>query len=123
MSSSRLLALFMACLCCSFVSPLSSGSRRYLLMQDGGRNFNTFVNVNSEFTAKTQLNHDKGYSLCNYMRLPVDQYVCIKMPLDSTLERMAGTIGDFELKVPPVTFFSLSVSPTVKCTVSQTHDR
>ena len=28
------------------------------------------------------------------------------------MQRMEGSIGDFELKVPPVTFFSLSVSPT-----------
>lgn len=79
--------------------------------------FNTFVDVSSSFEAKCKLRHDTGYSLQSYMKLPVDQYVCIQMPLDATLERMDGIM--FNLTVPPVTFFNLAVSPMVLCRVSQ----
>lgn len=79
--------------------------------------FNTFVNVNSQFEAKTATENDPGVSLTDYMRLPVDQYVCIRMPLDSQLDRLDG--NNFLLTVPPVTFFNLEVSPNVYCIVTQ----
>ena len=60
---------------------------------------------------------DPGVSLSDYMRLPVDQYVCIKMPLDATLTRVEGNL--FRLIVPPVRFFNLDVSPCVSCEVTQ----
>ena len=61
--------------------------------------FNTFVNVSSSFKASCQLKSDDGVSLSDYMRLPADQYVCIKMPLDATLERI--DLLRFNLTVPP----------------------
>lgn len=85
---------------------------------------------------------DGQVSLSDYMRLPVDQYVCIRMPLDATLtrhpsddNRFGGQLPDncyhyhhyrhhsynvTDLVVPPVTFFNLQVSPTIICKVSQT---
>jgi hypothetical protein len=82
--------------------------------------YNTFVKVKSNFEAATELEHDDGCSLQDYMRLPVDQYVCIKMPLNAELKRIDESF--FNLTVPPVTFFNLQVSPTVQCVVSQTED-
>lgn len=84
--------------------------------------FDTIVKVDSSHEAKCSLRHDKGYSLDNYMKLPVEQYVCIKMPLDATLDRMTDTADMFNLTVPPVTFFSLQVSPMIICKVYQTID-
>ena len=84
------------------------------------RNYNTFVKVKSNFEAQTILEHDENCSLKDYMRLPVDQYVCIKMPLNAKLQRLNDNF--FNLTVPPVTFFNLQVSPTVQCIVSQTQD-
>ena len=66
------------------------------------KNYNTFVRVKSNFEAKTSMVHDEGFSLKEYMRLPVEQYVCIKMPLNADLTRNEGDV--FILKVPPVTF-------------------
>jgi len=63
---------------------------------------------------------DPGVSLSDYMRLPVDQYVCIKMPLDATLTRVEGNL--FRLIVPPVRFFNLDVSPCVSCEVTQDNE-
>jgi Protein of unknown function (DUF1997) len=79
--------------------------------------YNTFVTVDSNFEAPCSLVADAGISLSDYMQLPVEQYVCIKMPLDATLERMEGT--KFNMTVPPVRFFTLDVSPTVICDVAQ----
>lgn len=82
--------------------------------------FDTIVEVKSNFESKCSLNADKGISLTNYMQLPVEQYVCIKMPLDATLSRIDG--NKFNLTVPPVTFFNLDVSPTMICRVTQTNE-
>ena len=61
-------------------------------MANPSRNFNTFVNVNSKYEAKCALVTDNsGKSLSDYMKLPVEQYVCIKMPLDATLERVGSS--------------------------------
>ncbi|KAJ1414111.1 hypothetical protein B484DRAFT_100419 [Ochromonadaceae sp. CCMP2298] len=72
----------------SALNPFGHGSR------DGSRlemaSFNTFVKVKSNYEAKCSLKHDEGCSLASYMQLPVDQYVCIKMPLNATLERMGA---------------------------------
>lgn len=82
--------------------------------------FNTFVTVESSFEARCTSQADRGVSLTDYMRLPVEQYVCIQMPLNATLERMAN--NQFNMTVPPVRFFNLDVSPTLICDVSQTAD-
>lgn len=82
--------------------------------------YNTFVTVDSQFETPCSLVADEGASLSNYMQLPVDQYVCIKMPLDATLERMEGS--KFNMTVPPVRFFTLDVSPTIICNVAQNEE-
>ena len=79
--------------------------------------YNTFVEVDSKFETPCSLLADEGVSLSDYMQLPVDQYVCIKMPLDATLDRMEGS--KFNMTVPPVRFFTLDVSPTIICNVRQ----
>jgi hypothetical protein len=82
-------------------------------------NYNTFVGASSSFVAPCSLEVDtSAMSLTDYMRLPVDQYVCIQMPLDAALQRVAGE--DFTLTIPPVTFFNLALSPTMYCHVTQT---
>jgi hypothetical protein len=83
--------------------------------------FDTFVRARSRFEAQCSVISDKdNLSLSDYMKLPVEQYVCIKMPLDATLERISGTL--FDLTVPPVRFFNLEVSPRMICEVSQSDD-
>jgi hypothetical protein len=83
--------------------------------------FNTFVKVKSNYEAKCSLAHDESCSLSAYMQLPVDQYICIQMPLNATLERMGDLDSNkFNLTVPPVRFFNLVVSPMLICTVKQT---
>lgn len=82
--------------------------------------FNTFVRVESNYEAKCATKTDPGVSLTDYMRLPVEQYVCLQMPLNATLERMAN--NQFNLTVPPVRFFHLDVSPVLICDVTQTAD-
>ena len=82
--------------------------------------FDTVVRVSSRYEAPCAMACDGGVSLTDYMQLPVDQYVCIKMPLDATLERVSGT--RFNMTVPPVRFFNLDVSPTVMCDVTQSDD-
>ena len=57
---------------------------------------------------------DDAVRLSNYMRLPVEQYALVPMPLNSTLSRLAGgSTSDFELVVPPVRFLWLQVQPVV----------
>lgn len=82
--------------------------------------FDTYVQVSSSYEARCTLESDKGYSLSQYMKLPVDQYVCLKMPLDATLQRHKS--NNFNLTVPPVRFFNLQVSPMLYCTVEQTEN-
>jgi len=77
----------------------------------------TVIDVSSSFEHECSLVRDHEVSLDDYMQLPVEQYVCIKMPLDATLERMHTTI--FNLTVPPVKFFNLEVSPMLVCEVTQ----
>lgn len=74
-------------------------------------------------------------TLTDYMRLPVDQYVLIPMPLGSSLTRVEKNYVDkqmsdlfarsdgecteewFKLEVPTITFFNLSLQPVVYATV------
>jgi len=110
--------------------------------------FDTHIEVYSNFESPCNLASDEGIALTDYMKLPVDQYVCIKMPLDATLERMKPdnvmkflsnqnkdligyndltknpTIPNnyFNLTVPPVRFFTLDVSPSLVCRVKQSDD-
>ncbi|KAL7461396.1 hypothetical protein ACHAXS_001816 [Conticribra weissflogii] len=85
----------------------------------------------------------KNVTLSNYMRLPVEQYVLIPMPLGSSLTRVKKEaniqsirIGmeednrtddsireEFELVVPTIKFFNLSVQPVVFASVYPQHDK
>jgi hypothetical protein len=73
-------------------------------------------------------------TLTDYMRLPVEQYVLIPMPLGSNLRKLESNIGEssasslmnasencttteFELTVPIIKFFKLSFQPVVYATV------
>ncbi|KAK1742337.1 DUF1997 domain-containing protein [Skeletonema marinoi] len=66
-------------------------------------------------------------SLSNYMRLPVEQYVLIEMPLGSSLTKIDNNEvykgEEFELVVPEITFFNLTLQPVVLCTVQPMEDR
>jgi hypothetical protein len=104
--------------------------------------YNTNIEVGSNFEAPCSLLSDEGITLTDYMKLPVDQYVCIKMPLDATLVRMKSNDiirylsntntpllstdaipnNYFNLTVPPVRFFTLDVSPSLVCKVTQADD-
>mmetsp|Transcript_2682 Transcript_2682/g.2805 ORF Transcript_2682/g.2805 Transcript_2682/m.2805 type:complete len:270 (-) Transcript_2682:200-1009(-) len=85
-------------------------------------NFNRIVSVNSRNEAKCGLNTDEiDTSLTTYMRLPVAQYACVKMPLGATLARV-GNSDEFVLEVPTVQFFHLTCQPTVYCTVTAAAD-
>lgn len=85
-------------------------------------NFNRIVSVNSRNEAKCGFNTDEtDISLTTYMRLPVAQYACVKMPLGATLARVGNT-DEFVLEVPTVQFFHLICQPTVYCTVTAAAD-
>mmetsp|Transcript_12705 Transcript_12705/g.18733 ORF Transcript_12705/g.18733 Transcript_12705/m.18733 type:complete len:259 (-) Transcript_12705:59-835(-) len=45
---------------------------------------------------------DVDGSLEEYMQLPASQYSCVPMPLNSSLNRVAGTADQFRLLVPPM---------------------
>lgn len=87
------------------------------------RNFNTIVKVDTRFKQRCSNKANEGVSLSDYMRLPVEQYVCLALPLDAHLERIntpsSSSNNLFALTVPPVSFFHLSVSPKVYCNVTQ----
>lgn len=84
--------------------------------------FDTFVKVSSSYEARCTSScpippdakniHDQVLSLSDYMRLPVDQYVCIKMPLDAVLERDRSDPSQFssDSKLPSNRFV-LTVPP------------
>jgi len=78
-----------------------------------------FIAVTSRTSESVNRKSDEGVSLTQYMRLPVTQYVCVKIPLSATLERVRG--NEFLLAVPDVRFFNIVVSPRVTAFVSQTN--
>jgi hypothetical protein len=59
--------------------------------------------------------HDPGAGLEQYMRLPVSQFVLVKVPLGSTLRRIGSEL--FEIVVPKLELFGIWIQPRVKCTV------
>ena len=97
----------------------------------------TRVDVGHRSRARVALDqspHAQNVTLSQYMRLPVEQYVLIKLPLNSELTKLdagsaarevkearAGDVsemesnntGSFKLLVPPVTFTNLTVQPVV----------
>lgn len=59
--------------------------------------------------------HDPGAGIEEYMRLPVSQFVLVKVPLGSTLRRVGSEL--FEIVVPRVELFGIWVQPRIKCLV------
>ena len=69
-------------------------------------------------------------TLTNYMRLPVEQYTLIPMPLGSSLKISGGKDDnllsdetEFELVVPTIHFFKLSLQPVVYASVQPQENR
>ena len=60
---------------------------------------------------------DAAYSLSNYMRLPVDQYVGIELPMGAEMKRVPGDRTLFQLEIPGLKFLSLEVKPVVRVRV------
>tara|TARA_B100000768_G_scaffold168451_1_gene173320 strand:- start:54 stop:1028 length:975 start_codon:yes stop_codon:yes gene_type:complete len=60
---------------------------------------------------------DPEYSLSNYMRLPVDQYVGIELPMGAEMKRVPGDRTMFQLEIPGLKFLSLEVKPVVRVRV------
>ena len=62
---------------------------------------------------------DEGRSLSDYMRLPVDQYVGIELPLGAQMTRVPESEGKdlFQLTIPGLKFLSLEVKPVVRVRV------
>lgn len=81
------------------------------------RHYDTIVTVHAYHERKCTSECNPEVSLTDYMRLPVEQYVCIQMPLNAHLERL--DISLFVLTIPPVNFFHLQVSPSAYCNVTQ----
>jgi Protein of unknown function (DUF1997) len=81
--------------------------------------FDTIVSVKSK-NAVTGIYKadDPSLSLTNYMKLPVEQYAVIKLPLGATLSKTKDS-DEFKLEVPNVKFFHLECKPTVYCVVSK----
>ena len=84
-----------------------------------GHSFNLDTKVKVRSTCSVPVSNrlaiqDDAVRLSNYMRLPVEQYALVPMPLNSTLTRLpGGSTSDFELVVPPVRFLWLQVQPVV----------
>ena len=83
------------------------------------RPYDTKVRVASQRSAPLPPTAPQNPSLTEYMRLPTAQYALLDLPYGADLRRK-GSNGDqelFELVVPPVKFFFLTVSPHVQCVV------
>ena len=60
---------------------------------------------------------DEGLSLSEYMRLPVDQYVGIDLPMGAQMKRVPEDESLFQLEIPGLKFLSLEVKPVVRVRV------
>ena len=100
----------------------------------------TKVSVNGKATAAIippPLQHTLSHNvtLTNYMQLPVEQYVLIPMPLGSSLTTrdksknsatgtdLLSANTEFELVVPTITFFKMSLQPVVYASVYPQENR
>ncbi|KAL7484741.1 hypothetical protein ACHAW6_010358 [Cyclotella cf. meneghiniana] len=128
------------------ISTLSPTAHSFSLTTAPSNRFDTTVAVDDKCTVHVHPPpHARAdnVTLTTYMRLPVEQYVLIPMPLGSSLTRVGGCNNDwrqqsnyladgddnaveptcrsteelFELVVPTIKFFSLSLQPVVYATV------
>ena len=90
----------------------------------------SFQSLSGEDFDGSNTNSDDDVSLSNYMQLPVEQYVLIEMPLGSSLTKLDNNTSsssdngeEFELVVPEITFFNLTLQPVVLCTVQPMEDK
>ena len=60
---------------------------------------------------------EAGRSLSTYMRLPVDQYVGIELPMGAEMKRVPNDPDLFQLEIPGLKFLSLEVKPVVRVRV------
>ena len=104
--------LFILIILC--ILPLILSFSRYLKPADA------YIHVKSNTIQKIKNKADKDITLTQYMRLPVDQYICVDIPLAAKLEKLKEGSNDFLLTVPPLNFFNLIVNPSVYAEVSQT---
>ena len=63
-----------------------------------------------------------GRSLSTYMRLPVDQYVGIDLPMGAAMRRVQDDKDLFQLEIPGLKFLSLEVKPVVRVRVRLVKD-
>ena len=61
-------------------------------------------------------------SLSEYMRLPVDQYVGIDLPMGAEMKRVPEDPDLFQLEIPGLKFLSLEVKPVVRVRVRLVED-
>ena len=65
---------------------------------------------------------EAGRSLSEYMRLPVDQYVGIDLPMGAEMKRVPEDPDLFQLEIPGLKFLSLEVKPVVRVRVRLVED-
>lgn len=69
--------------------------------------------VKDRHLMNTEIKPSSSSCLEEYMQLPASQYSCVRMPLNSSLDRILGTLDQFELRVPPIKL-ALPIVPTVE---------
>ena len=90
-----------------------------------GKEWNTNLRATCEAIVKVNEADDitPELSLASYMRLPVEQYVDVPLPLGAKMtkyfdETIKEDEGFFELTIPGLKFFTLEVKPVVRVKVS-----
>lgn len=81
----------------------------------------THIHVESQYESACTTNYDKDATLTRYMMLPVEHFVFVEMPMQSTLNKNEGE-ETFTLTTPPIRFFQLDVSPVILCKIFRQGD-
>jgi len=101
-------------------SSSSSDVRMVTIEENAGRVYPTNLRCALQVivpTPEAAADADAGRSLSDYMRLPVDQYVGIELPMGAEMKRVAGEDSLFQLEIPGLKFLSLEVKPVVRVRV------
>ena len=103
----------------------SSSSKNVFNSNEAGKEWNTNLRATCEAIVKVNEADDvtPQLSLASYMRLPVEQYVDVPLPLGAKMtkyfdETIREDEGFFELAIPGLKFFTLEVKPVVRVKVS-----
>lgn len=106
-------------------SASSSSSKNVFNSNEAGKEWNTNLRATCEAIVKVNEADDvtPELSLASYMRLPVEQYVDVPLPLGAKMtkyfdETIREDEGFFELAIPGLKFFTLEVKPVVRVKVS-----